>query len=130
MTAAVVITLGCPATQSAASDAGVWRKRQVNLPLSGARGMSLAKVGSDTIVFSGGGAFTCGGGAGNVVTGTCVVVVVEVVVVGFGFGFDGFVVVVTGRVVVVVVAGEVVVVVVEDVAEVVVVVVVVPVVGR
>ncbi|MFZ0170960.1 MAG: hypothetical protein WAL04_04680 [Acidimicrobiales bacterium] len=122
-----MITLGCPATQSAASDAGVWRKRQVNLPLSGARGMSLAKVGSDTIVFSGGGAFTCGGGAGNVVTGTCVVVVVEVVVVGFGFGFD---VVVTGRVVVVVVAGEVVVVVVEDVAEVVVVVVVVPVVGR
>jgi hypothetical protein len=109
MTAPVVTTFGATAVHRAANEVGMFWKRQLKRPLSADKGMSLAMLGSSTLVGPGLGEPTIDAEGGWVVTGGDVVVVVvgfgRVVVVGFGFGF---VVVVVGRDVVVVVVVEVV----------------------
>jgi hypothetical protein len=53
MMAPVVITLGCPGFQSAASEAGVLLKRQTRLPAAAWTGISAAIEGSESIAGSG-----------------------------------------------------------------------------
>jgi hypothetical protein len=44
-----MITLGCPGSQRAFKDVGVWRKRHVKVPATACNGMADGSAGSESI---------------------------------------------------------------------------------